>query len=547
MKKIFIFIVNIFLLFLSSIKYFKFAQSINKVKKVQKKKLFTILKNNSNTKYGQKFKFGSIKSIKEFQDKVPLTNYEDYKNDIDLIIKGKKNILTKDKVILLEPSSGSTSASKLIPYTKSLKKEFQKGILPWFFNLYFKNPALLLGKAYWSISPASKYSIKDTKVLVGFEDDTGYFGLLNKILLDKLLIVPKELSRIHDIDAFRYTTILFLLKEKNLSFISVWHPSFLTLLLDHALKWRKNLIDDIRQGTISNFQIDKDIKKKFIADKKRAAELDLIFLNNKKNLFVRIWPNLKIISCWGDANAENYITEINKYFSNVKIQKKGLISTEGFISFPLENKKNSILSINSHFFEFIDRNQNVKLAHELEKNQGYSVVITTSGGFYRYQLNDLVEVVSFKKQCPLIKFIGKEDMVSDLFGEKINEKYLFKVLNQVFNKYKISPTFYFIAPEKEVKYFYCLFLELKNNNDKNLLRQITKEIEQKLIDNYNYKYCRDLGQLDFFKLFIICEEKAIDTYFDVCRSYGKKLGNIKAQLLDKNIGWSKKFKGYFLN
>lgn len=121
-----------------------------------------------------------------------------------------------------------------------------------------------------------------------------------------------------------------------------------------------------------------------------------------------------MISCWGDGNAAYYIKGLRALFPNVEIQKKGLITTEGFVSFPLIGETGSILSINSHFFEFIEQdgienkpgssNSGVKLAHELEKGKHYSVIITTGGGLYRYNLNDIIEVLGFKQECPLIRF-----------------------------------------------------------------------------------------------------------------------------------------------
>jgi hypothetical protein len=44
------------------------------------------------------------------------------------------------------------------------------------------------------------------------------------------------------------------------------------------------------------------------------------------------------------------------------------------------------------------------------------VVITTGGGFYRYQLKDIVEVTGFLHPVPTFRFVGKEDNTVDLFG-----------------------------------------------------------------------------------------------------------------------------------
>ncbi len=67
-----------------------------------------------------------------------------------------------------------------------------------------------------------------------------------------------------------------------------------------------------------------------------------------------IWPYLTLISCWTSAYAKTYVSDIMQYFPGVDIQGKGLLATEGIISFPLVGKNGYVLSAQSHFFEFIE-------------------------------------------------------------------------------------------------------------------------------------------------------------------------------------------------
>lgn len=52
------------------------------------------------------------------------------------------------------------------------------------------------------------------------------------------------------------------------------------------------------------------------------------------------------------------------------------------------------------------------------------MILTTSGGFYRYDLKDLIQVTDFYREVPVIRFLGKADKVSDRFGEKLNEVFV---------------------------------------------------------------------------------------------------------------------------
>src|SRR5690606_1443244 len=66
--------------------------------------------------YGKKYDFDSIYSIRQFQQRVPLTSYEDLFPYITKMIQGEQNILWPSRINIFAKSSGTTSdKSKLIP------------------------------------------------------------------------------------------------------------------------------------------------------------------------------------------------------------------------------------------------------------------------------------------------------------------------------------------------------------------------------------------------------------------------------------------------
>ena len=558
LKKLYYFVLNTLLVASYLKEHLSFKYSLLNTEKTQGKLLLKILQKNKDTIYGKRYEFCSINSIEDFQNKVPITNYDSYKKYINLIRAGKNSILTRDNVIMLEPTSGSTASSKFIPYTKSLKKEFQNGIGPWIFDLYTKRKQLLIGSAYWSITPIIKNkSPPKSRIPIGFEEDTEYFGTFQKYLIDELLAVPKEVKKISDIESFKYVTLLFLLKNKNLTFVSVWNPTYTSFLLEKSKEWLNDLIKDIEVGQIDSIKLypklKRELSRKLKKDEKRARELRDIFSKWKSSkysiqqLYKDIWPNLALISCWTSGNSANYVSEIKKYFPNIEIQGKGLIATEGFISFPLFDLKFSILSINSHFFEFVDKeNGNIKLTNELELNKIYSVIITTSGGLYRYRLNDLIKVKGFHRKVPLIEFVGKEDHISDLFGEKLNEEHISRIFQKLFKKYKIKSKFFMLAPENlDKKVSYVIHLELQIKINKYKLIKFQKDFEKELRKNYHYDHCRKINQLQHSRLFII-RRNASRIILQAISERGQRLGNVKTPVLYKNFNWSKKFQGRYV-
>src|SRR5690606_35791905 len=104
--------------------------------------------------------------------------------------------------------------------------------------------------------------------------------------------------------------------------------------------------------------------------------------------------------------------------------------------------------------------QQPRLAHELDAGERYQVVLTTAGGFYRYQLFDLVEVAGHYHQAPLLRFVGKSNRVSDHFGEKVSEGFVAGLLERLFAVMNPPPRFLLLAAEESTAGIsYTLYLE----------------------------------------------------------------------------------------
>ncbi|MDQ4076640.1 MAG: GH3 auxin-responsive promoter family protein [Chloroflexota bacterium] len=532
-----------------------FRRATLNVRGTQWRLLSRVLQQNAGTEYGQRFGFASIRSVADYQARVPLTTYEAYRDAVERIGVGEKGILTSEAVRLFEPTSGSTAATKFIPYTATLQAEFQRAIAPWIVDLFRHEPRLLRGEAYWSISPVTRADERTPGgIPIGFEEDSEYLGRWQSALIRSFQVVPSEVRWIHDMEAFRYVTLLFLLRSRSLALISVWNPTFLTLLVDHLADWWMPLARDIERGTLSPpTSIDGDLHESLRsandADPQRAAEIRTIFSADAPagTIHTRLWPNLRLISCWADGHAATYVPEVARHFPQVRIQGKGVIATEGFVSFPLIGYPGAALAIRSHFFEFLPEEEleiegSVPLlAHELERDSVYSIILTTGGGLYRYRLQDLVEVVGHLGECPLLRFVGKEALVSDRFGEKVNERHVRHALDTLFAHHGLHPTFAMLACTAERnRHAYTLFIEVDGVPDARLA-PLAEELEAALVENFHYRYCRDLEQLAPVRLFRIASH-AWETYLSVCRAEGQRAGDIKPVALHRWGGWPEVFR-----
>ena len=524
---------------LNTAQYHRFLRTLDQVEEVQCRYLLSLLHYNAKTKYGIRHNFMDISSLKEYQQAVPITEYEDYSRYIEEIAQGETGVLTQDPVLLFEPSSGTSSGSKLIPYTRALKVEFQRGIAPWVVSLFKRKPELLRGSAYWSISPPITQERYHGRIPVGFNEDAEYLGFMGRWLHTQVTAVTQEVANLTDADAFRRQTLVHLLAAEDLAIISVWSPTFLSLLLTQLIDNQDEILWLLGKSGLA-------------AAVKRAEMVKSIMLQEQgDSLFEHIWPNLAVISCWTHGFSKLYVKEIQKYFPNVEIQGKGLVSTEAFVSLPLLPDRDPILAVDSHFFEFCDiESSGIHLAHELEKGKVYSVIVTTGGGLYRYRLGDLIKVTGFFGRVPNLRFVAKEGTVSDLFGEKLHPDHVQRSAEDIFSTCSIKPSFFLFAPVKNGTnaVAYSLFLDTAGITMEQA-KFLRDALEERLCENFHYAHCRNVGQLGALRLFTIDRAGGApgDIFTREMQRRGLKLGDIKPAILDREMGWEQRFHGRFVD
>jgi hypothetical protein len=514
--------------------FLQFRNAAKRPEIAQKICLNRAVSRNSNTAYGRAHGFGEIRNYRDFARKVPMVNYEKLEPWISRIVAGEQNVLTADRITHFIPTSGTCSGRKLIPFTGGLQQEFSSAIGPWVIDLYRADPRAVFGAAYWSITPVVERSnAEQSAVPIGFDEDSGYLGGAKKNLLSSVMAVPAEVRLIQDIAAFRYVTLLCLLRREDLSFVSVWHPSFLSLLLDAMpINWHE-LVRDVFEGKC---KYDSDLPvvvRQAIGSRRleqRARQLEQVG-SERPNC---IWPNLRVVSCWGDAHSEGPMRQLQQRLPGIRIQPKGLLATEAFVSFPLG--KCHPLAIRSHFFEFLDDAGQVRLAHELRQGGEYEVLVTTSGGLYRYRLGDRVKMTAFVAKTPSLKFLGRNGIVSDRCGEKLSEAFVARAIAEVTSCLPEQPRFALLAPDECAEGIrYSLFIEAQV--DENLGNRLDESLKQ----NPHYLYCRNLGQLLAPEVIQI-GNRGFETYLSYEMARGKRMGNIKPCALSADVAWAKHFK-----
>ncbi len=482
-----------------------FRKALRDPQACQERLLLQYLRRNIDTAFGKQHGFATIRSVAEYQERVPLSDYDGHAPWFDRAATGEAGVLTRDPVRHFALSSGSTRAAKQIPYTALLQEEFCRAVAPWMVDLFRTRPDLALGPAYWSISPVAREATRTSGgIPVGFEEDSAYLGGIWKRLVDGMMAVPSGVRHIQDLEAFRHATALHLLRCRELRILSVWHPSFLELLLESLERDWDRLLGELGG--------------------RRQAELSRLGPQDTTG----IWPRLGLVSCWGDGHAALGLEALRKRFPGVTVQPKGLIATEAFVTVPYAGQMP--IAARSHFFEFMDEAGTPRLVHQLETDREYSVVVTTGGGLYRYKLEDRVQVTGFLDATPSLRFLGKEDHISDLRGEKLSEGFVASAQKSVFQRHGLTPAFALLAPA-EAGDRYSLFIE----SERDLPDRLAVDLDEALQENPHYRYCRDLGQLAPVDAVRVPKD-GYRRYVERCRSLGQRIGDIKPTALSRIPG-----------
>ena len=504
--------------------YRSFIKNIHE-KDFQKNLLLGILDKNKDTEFGRAHGFGSIKNESDFRTRVPIRSWEELETWTGRIKTPQDRILSSEPTLLFEPTSGSSGKVKLIPYTDSFRKSYSRGVNVWLHDLYLNYPGIARGKHFWSLSPVAGHIAPDgCEIPVGFEEDSQYLGISGRFLR-RLFVLPPDLKKRKDLTEFLRDAAVYLVLAKDLTLISVWNPSFLSLILDALFSPGSQILEQVGQ---------RDSRRVPVV----AKALTLGLCSQSTRL---LWPQLALVSAWGSGESLPGFEKLRQVFPHADFQEKGLLATEALITFPFVPAQGFIPAYQSHYYEFfpVDALSPVPSPlglRELKPGGMYKVILTTDC-LYRYDLGDCVRVRGFYEKLPLLEFAGRLG-VCDQVGEKLNGLLITQILEQIKQTYE-EITWVFMAPDQGTSPpCYRLFIQVSESigDFQDTINTVVLEVEKSLMGVFHYRYARDLGQLGPVAGYNL-KASSRDLWLHRQLKEGMKLGDIKDQALDKRPGW----------
>lgn len=466
--------------------YRSYINALDDVEGAQRRALCRVIGHSQSTAYGQRLGIHKTWDTKTFTQSIPLITYEEVEELINEQRTSQKPLIST-RVLRYQPTSGSTSARKWIPYTKYFLQELQAAIAPWLADAYLHYPGLRRGSHYWSLS----WLPDELRKSVTSTDDTSFLPILKRALQRQVMAVPDSVQRAETCDAAMFATICFLAASRDLSLISVWSPTFVLNMLEKLTVERSRVAAALALGQWPSYS--DGLRGITCPTNPRSADLLRAWNGLQPETFFReLWPDLSVVSCWTTSASAAYIPSLSKLLPHSIIDGKGLWTTEGVVTIPFQGL--FPLALNSHFFEF--RCQSTKkILHpwRLERGQLVQPIISTSSGLLRYALNDELLVTDFLKNCPTFEFKGRIGGV-DLVGEKIDNEAAAKIIRDLASRFTTSISV-IIAVKSTVRPYYAIVSECEPGPMDFTSEMLANFAEERLLEFHHYRLARELNQL----------------------------------------------------
>lgn len=375
---------------------------------VQNELLLDLIETAKDTQIGKQYDFASIDSYKTFQERVPISAYEDIQDMIELARQGNQNIFWPSPIKWFAKSSGTTNAkSKFIPVSLESLEDCHYAAGKDLLCMYLNNnedSQLFTGKSL---------RLGGSKEL--YKENGTVFGDLSAILIDNMPFWAE---------------------------FSSTPSSKVSLMSDWEYKMQAIVDETINENVTSLAGV---------------PSWMLVLLNNvlestgKKNLF-DIWPNLEVYF-HGGVSFVPYIDQYKTILPRNDFRYYEIYNaSEGFFAIQDQNNSSELLLMLDYgiFYEFIPMNtygtpqEKVIPLSEVEKDVNYAVIITTNAGLWRYKIGDTVRFTSLNPYR--IKVSGRTKHHINAFGEELIIENAEEALKNVCEKTKAEIVDYTAAP-----------------------------------------------------------------------------------------------------
>jgi hypothetical protein len=484
-------------------------------REVQDALLRRILAHHEGTDFGKKHSFSGIKTLEDYRRHMPITTYEYIEPYIQRVTKGDINALLGDsKVHMFALTSGTTASRKYIPVTSQYLADYRRGWNLWGLKVFRDHREVRFRPI---VQLSGDWQELSTPAGIPCGAVTGLTAHMQMKIIRWLYCVPGCVGLVKD-PAAKYYLALRLSVPRKVGMVIAANPSTLVNLARLGDQEKETLIRDIRDGTLNpRFDVAPEIRaalQRRLTKKypERAKELEGIVQRTGTLYPKDYWPSDCILGNWMGGSMGAYLRQYPTYFGDTPVRDVGLIASEGRMTIPMsDGTPSGTLDVTSHFFEFIPEDEiksaqpTVLAAHEIVPGKNYYILLTTSYGLYRYNIYDVVRCTGFHNKTPLVEFLSKGSLFSNLTGEKVSEYHVSGAVSDVLRQLNISLHTYSLAPCWDDRLpYYGLFIERGDLKDRAAGQKLAQHLERRLCEvNEEYASKRQSARLGPIRLQIL--------------------------------------------
>lgn len=441
----------------------RIEQMLVKPIEIQEAQFQALIRSAKDTEWGKKYDYSSIRQINTFQERVPISTYEQLYPYIERCMRGEQNLLWNTPIFAFSKSSGTTNArSKFIPVSQEALQTCHyrggKDMIALYVSQYpdtkvFSGKSLAIGGSY------------QTNHL----NEKTYYGDVSAVIM------------------------------KNLPFWAEYlrTPSLKTALLD---KWETKLPQMALETSKENVTSLAGVPTWTIVLIEKILEM------TGKSSILEVWENLEVFF-HGAVAFTPYRNLFKQLIPSDQMHYLEVYNaSEGF--FGLQDQRNSeemlLLLDYGVFYEFIPleqletENPKALTLAEVELNKNYALIISTNGGLWRYQIGDTIRFTSLKPYR--IKISGRTKSFINAFGEEVVVEnadvaitQACQATNAIMSNYTVAPIF--IQSRKQGGHEWIIEFEKEPDN----LEHFTKTLDETLRhinSDYDAKRHQNLALLE---------------------------------------------------
>ncbi len=458
---------------------------------IQQRLMQSFVDEAKHTDFGKGHHFADIKNYSDFKAAVPVYDYEDLKDYIELIADGKQNVLWPGKPLYFCKSSGTTSGTKYIPVNELQINEMIRAA---------RNSLMLY------VAETGKSHFFDRKMIF----------LQGSPVLDKHGVIPAG-----RLSGIVYHHVPFYVNANRM-------PGYQTNCIED---WEQKVDAIARETVQERMSLISGIPPWVVMYFEKLLEL------SGKQFIKDIFPGFKVFA-YGGVNYEPYRARIEQLIGFKIDSVETYPASEGFIAYQdSQTEPGLLLNVNGGiFYEFIKaeeifdaRPKRIAL-DEIELGVNYALILNNNAGLWGYNIGDTVKFVS--KDPYRILVTGRVKHFISAFGEHVIGEEVDRAMMEACTQLNVSITEFTVAPQVspvgELPY-HEWFVEFNRHmdNPEQLAQKLDSLLQQK---NSYYADLRKGNVLQQLK--IRCLKP--NTFVDYMRSQGKLGGQNKVPRLTNN-------------